>query len=114
VVEITGPTSSNVGRAALVSRVSKSIVSNNVRGTALFSFEGMNLDAILTDHLGVNLGDSFMYRQRISVSLIFENCIEKNFHVPNMKSGPCEEHGCNFKRSKFDDVRTSNRAYVCL
>jgi hypothetical protein len=33
---------------------------------------------------------------RESSPLIFENCIEKNFHVPNMKSGPREERGCNF------------------
>jgi hypothetical protein len=28
---------------------------------------------------------------------ILENCIEKNFHVPNMKSGPPAEGGCNFE-----------------
>jgi hypothetical protein len=64
-------------------------------GTALFSFEGVDLEALV----------SIQCRQarmrtitplRESPPLIFENCIEKNFHVPNMKSGPCEEHGCNF------------------
>ena len=28
---------------------------------------------------------------------ILENCIKKNFHVPNMKSGPPAEGGCNFE-----------------
>jgi hypothetical protein len=28
---------------------------------------------------------------------ILENCIEKNFHVPNMKSGQPAEGGCNFE-----------------
>jgi hypothetical protein len=31
---------------------SKAIASNGVRGTALFSFEGMNLDALRFDHAG--------------------------------------------------------------
>jgi hypothetical protein len=30
-------------------------------------------------------------------SSILENCIMKNFHVPNMKSGPPAEGGCNFE-----------------
>ena len=35
---------------------------------------------------------------------ILENCIEKNIHVPNMKSGPHDECGCNFD---------SRRVHVC-
>jgi len=27
-----------------------------------------------------------------------ENCIEKNFHVPNMRAGPCAEHGLQFQK----------------
>ena len=53
--------------------------------------------ALHIDHAGFLLSDAIGRRQRASRPLIFENCIEKNFHVPNMKSGPCEEHGCNFK-----------------
>jgi len=43
----------------------------------------------------------YMISLRVSMRLvdtsILENCIEKNFHVPNMKSGPPAEGGCNFE-----------------
>ena len=35
-------------------------------------------------------------REAVDTSIL-ENCIEKNFHVPNMKSGPPAEGGCNFE-----------------
>jgi hypothetical protein len=35
-------------------------------------------------------------REEVDTSIL-ENCIEKNFHVPNMKSGPPAEGGCNFE-----------------
>jgi len=35
-------------------------------------------------------------RESVDTSIL-ENCIEKNFHVPNMKSGPPAEGGCNFE-----------------
>ena len=34
---------------------------------------------------------------RLVDTSILENCIKKNFHVPNMKSGPPAEGGCNFE-----------------
>jgi len=47
---------------------------------------------------------------RMSYPLIFENCIKKNFHVPNMKSGPREERGCNFDPNKMI-FKKKTRAY---
>ena len=61
------------------------------RQTALFSFEGTSLVARFEFRM-ISIEQS-----ESRVASILENCIEKNFHVPNMKSGPCEEHGCNFK-----------------
>ena len=95
-VEIIGAAYSNVVARPSQRGFSKAIASNSVRGTALFSFEGMNLDTTRFAHAGFVPSDAIGNDER-SCPLIFENCIEKNFHVPNMKSGPCEEHGCNFK-----------------
>ena len=44
-VEIIGAAYSNVVARPSQRGFSKAIASNSVRGTALFSFEGMNLDA---------------------------------------------------------------------
>jgi hypothetical protein len=52
-VEIIGATSSNVVARPSQRGFSKAIASNSVRGTALFSFEGMNLEASRSDHAGV-------------------------------------------------------------
>ena len=41
--------------------------------------------------------DAGRYGERASRPSIFENCIVKNIHVPNMKSGPYAEYGCNFE-----------------
>jgi hypothetical protein len=61
--------------------------------TVLFSFEGSD------PH--VPLPDLHTIPARVCMRLvdtsILENCIEKNFHVPNMKSGPPAEGGCNFE-----------------
>jgi hypothetical protein len=60
--------------------------------TVLFSFEGSD------PH--VPFAGFIRSRQRIAWEVdtsILENCIEKNFHVPNMKSGPPAEGGCNFE-----------------
>jgi hypothetical protein len=51
------------------------------RKTALFSFEGANPES--GPALWKEQADSLGRR----VASILENCIEKNFHVPNMKSG---------------------------
>jgi len=60
--------------------------------TVLFSFEGSD------PH--VPFAGFIRSRQRMAWEVdtsILENCIEKNFHVPNMKSGPPAEGGCNFE-----------------
>jgi hypothetical protein len=53
-------------------------------GTALFSFEG-----------------TAIARCAVRESSYLENCIEKNFHVPNMRAGPCAEHGLQFQSIVF-------------
>jgi hypothetical protein len=57
-VEIIGATSSNVVARPSQRGFSKAIASNSVRGTALFSFEGMNLDASRFDHVGFGQSDA--------------------------------------------------------
>jgi len=52
-VEIIGATTSIVVARPSQRGFSKAIASNGVRGTALFSFEGMNLDASRTDYAGL-------------------------------------------------------------
>src|ERR1700736_1067561 len=83
----------SIGCAALALRVSRktmlALVASFV-GTALFSFEG-------TDN-----------RVRaIHESSYLENCIEKNFHVPNMRAGPCASMDCNFKNCVPNRTRLS-------
>lgn len=48
-------------------------------GTAPFSFEGTNLTAS-------SLHREATRSSEVEDPPIFENCIEKNFHVPNMKA----------------------------
>ena len=60
--------------------------------TVLFSFEGSDPHVPLPDLHDAGTG----FRERVDSSIL-ENCIEKNFHVPNMKSGPPAEGGCNFE-----------------
>ena len=60
--------------------------------TVLFSFEGSDPHVPLPD-----LDDAGTAIVRPVDTSILENCIEKNFHVPNMKSGPPAEGGCNFE-----------------
>ncbi len=50
--------------------------------TVLLSFEGMNPRADLRS-TNRNRNPS------VHILMIVENCIEKNFHVPNMKAGSC-------------------------
>jgi hypothetical protein len=72
------------------------------RGTVLFSFEGADLEPCDAD-----LVQKTRCRSRPSSwgrPSILENCIEKNIHVPNMKSGPHAECGCNFEYPKFKRV----------
>jgi hypothetical protein len=57
-VEIIGATSSNVVARPSQRGFSKAIASNSVRGTALFSFEGMSLDASHTDQAGSRRHDA--------------------------------------------------------
>jgi hypothetical protein len=61
--------------------------------TVLFSFEGSDPHVPLPDLLN-DAGTE--KREEVDTSIL-ENCIEKNFHVPNMKSGPPAEGGCNFE-----------------
>jgi len=61
--------------------------------TVLFSFEGSDPHVPLPD-LSNDAGTGI--REEVDTSIL-ENCIEKNFHVPNMKSGPPAEGGCNFE-----------------
>ena len=61
--------------------------------TVLFSFEGSDPHVPLPD-LSNDAGTE--KREEVDTSIL-ENCIEKNFHVPNMKSGPPAEGGCNFE-----------------
>jgi hypothetical protein len=61
--------------------------------TVLFSFEGSDPHVLLPDLLN-DAGTE--KREEVDTSIL-ENCIEKNFHVPNMKSGPPAEGGCNFE-----------------
>jgi len=44
-----------------------------------------------------SLGNEAIALRRFSESSYLENCIEKNFHVPNMRAGPCAEHGLQFQ-----------------
>ena len=53
-------------------------------GAALFSFEGLNLEAL---RFALIFCDAIAGARRVDTSF-FENCIEKNFHVPNMRAGP--------------------------
>ena len=57
-VEIIGAAYSNVVARPSQRGFSKAIASNSVRGTALFSFEGMNLSAFRIDHAGVLPSDA--------------------------------------------------------
>ena len=52
-------------------------------GTALFSFEGAALDSepLFLLRMGRPASRGVTYSH-------LENCIEKNFHVPNMRAGP--------------------------
>jgi len=61
--------------------------------TVLFSFEGAGSHVSV---LGSHSDAATEQRERVDTSIL-ENCIEKNFHVPNMKSGPPAEGGCNFE-----------------
>ncbi len=59
-------------------------------GTALFSFEGTNLipsSTLAFDSSVKPLPQSRMARNEASRREIFENCIEKNFHVSQHESG---------------------------
>ena len=60
--------------------------------TVLFSFEGSDPHVPSPD-----LHDFGAAIVRYVDASILENCIKKNFHVPNMKSGPPAEGGCNFE-----------------
>jgi hypothetical protein len=61
--------------------------------TVLFSFEGSDPHVPLTD---LRKMPARVIVSKVDTSIL-ENCIEKNFHVPNMKSGPPAEGGCNFE-----------------
>ena len=60
--------------------------------TVLFSFEGSDPHVPFARFIR-----SGQRRTWVVDTSILENCIEKNFHVPNMKSGPPAEGGCNFE-----------------
>ena len=62
--------------------------------TVLFSFEGSDPHASLSDPF--KRMPARVCMRPVDTSIL-ENCIEKNFHVPNMKSGPPAEGGCNFE-----------------
>jgi hypothetical protein len=61
--------------------------------TVLFSFEGSDPHVPCS---GSHTMPAPEMREEVDTSIL-ENCIEKNFHVPNMKSGPPAEGGCNFE-----------------
>jgi hypothetical protein len=62
--------------------------------TVLFSFEGSDPHASLPDPF--KRMPARVCMRSVDTSIL-ENCIKKNFHVPNMKSGPPAEGGCNFE-----------------
>jgi hypothetical protein len=62
--------------------------------TVLFSFEGSDPHAPLPDPF--KRMPARVCMRSVDTSIL-ENCIKKNFHVPNMKSGPPAEGGCNFE-----------------
>jgi len=61
--------------------------------TVLFSFEGSDPHVSFAGSSKISTTNM---REEVDTSIL-ENCIEKNFHVPNMKSGPPAEGGCNFE-----------------
>ena len=86
--------------AALTVRVFHQILELARVETVLFSFEGAGSHVPFSDRgeflneIHPNAKDG--QRESVDTSIL-ENCIEKNFHVPNMKSGPPAEGGCNFE-----------------